>query len=344
MVFYHSFRETSVSQEFGRGGRDSEHFRYGECGSIRTGLTEMLNIEHQIERENLEAIPSRSFIGKKHKSFHRQTHFQVQTRASAKSRSATASLTKLNPNANPFIAAASLTKLNPNANPFIPKPIEWEKLPLSPLDTSLSPSFDLDFNEKSVRSSIDEVGSFDSTDVLFMQPYPMDVSLQKTRGLSFSEYEARDQQQISGVDRHIFRDSAMVDNHDKMHNFPNVRENMNYTETKCYHCGCVGHMAVECYIKKQGFDVVCFQCLGTGTGHTKCPKTPKKEEFGIGEIESPVMYKSDCLNEDRTLKGHPAKLGKFDIGGRTWSRNSKLGQLRTLENDRLFNQILAPKI
>jgi len=329
MVFYHSFRETSVSQEFSRGGRDSEHFRYGECGPIRTGLTEMLNIEHWIEQENLEAIPSRSLMEKKLESFQRQTHFQVQTRASAKSRSN---------------GTASLTKLNPNANPFIPKSIEWEKLPLRPLDSSLSPSFDLDWNEKSVRSPIDEVASFDSNDGLFMQPYPMDVSLQRTRALSFPEYEPRDEQQISGVDRHIFQDSAIVDNHDQVHNFPNLRENMNYTKTKCYHCGCVGHMAVECYIKKQGFDVVCFQCLGTGHKAAECPKTSKNEEFGIVEIESPVRYKSDCLNQDQTLQGRPAKPRKNDIGGRTWDRNTNLSQQRSLENERLFDQILALKI
>jgi len=177
-----------------------------------------------------------------------------------------------------------------------------------------------------------------------MQPYPMDVSLQRIRALSFPEYEPRDEQQISGVDRHIFQDSAIVDNHDKLHNFPNLRENMNYTKTKCYHCGCVGHMAAECYIKKQGFDVVCFQCLGTGHKAAECPKTPKNEEFGIVEIESPVSYKSDCLNQDRTLQGRAAKPEKIDIGGRTWNRNTNLSQQRTLENERLFDQILALKI
>jgi len=248
MVFYDSFRETSVSQEFCGGGR---------------------------------------------------------TPASAKCRSNT---------------TTSLTKLNPNANPFTPTPIEWEKLPLRPLDSSPSPLFDLDFNERSFRSPIDEVTSFDSSDVLFMQPYPMNVPLLK-RSLSCPEYDPRAQQQISCVDRHIFQDSAIVDSH-MIHNFPDPREKMNYTETKCYHCGCVGHMAVECDIKKQGYDAARFQCVGTSLKAAKYPKIPEKEESGMVEAESPVMYNSDYSNQNMTLKGSPAQLGKIDIRDKTWHRNS----------------------
>jgi len=159
---------------------------------------------------------------------------------------------------------------------------------LRPLDSSPSPLLDLDFNERSVRSPIDEVTSFDSSDVLFMKPYPMDVSLMK-RAFSCPEYDLRDQQQISGVDRHIFQDSAIVDSH-MIHNFLDLREKMNYTETKCYHCGCVGHTAVECDITKQGYDAVRFQCLGTSHKGAKCPKIPEKENFGIVDTEYPVMY------------------------------------------------------
>merc|ERR1719233_458925 len=158
----------------------------------------------------------------------------------------------------------------------------------------------------------------------------MDVSLQKTR-------------EISGVDRHIFEDSAIVDSH-MMHNFPNLREKMNYTETKCNHCGCVGHMAVECDIKNEGFAAVCFYCSGTGHKAAECPRTPKKEEFGLVETESPVTYTSDILNQNTTLKGSPPQLGKIDTGEKTWNRNSNLGQRGDLENERLFDQILGLKI
>jgi len=236
-------------------------------------------------------------------------------------------------------ATASLTKLNPNANPFTPTPIEWEKLPLRPPDSSLSPLFDLDFNERSFRSPIDEVTSFDSSDVLFMQPYPINFPLLK-RSMSCPEYDPRAQQQISGLDRHI--DSAIVDSL-MIHNFPDLREKMNYTETKCYHCGCVGHMAVECDTKKQGYDAVHFQCLGTNHKAAKCQKIPEKEESGMVETESPVMYNSDYLYQNMTLKGSPAQLGKIDIRDKTWNRNSNLGQRRALENGRLFDQVLALK-
>jgi len=315
MVFYHSVGETLVSQEFDRCGSDSEHLRSGEYSHFRTGSTETLNIEHHLERENFEAKPSKSSMGKKFESFQCQPDFQDQMRASAKSGSS---------------ATTSLTKLNPWANPFIPKPIEWEKLPLRPLDPNLSPSFDLDFDERSVRSPIAEDASLDSSDVMFMQPYPLDVSSQKTRDFSFPEYEPRYQQQISGIDQHIFQDSSIVDSHGMIHNFPGPTEKINYTEKKCYHCGCFGHLAIECYIEKKGFDAVCLHCLGTGHQTAKCPKRPKKEEIGIVETDSPVMYKSDYLNQDTTLKASPAKLGDIGIGGRTWNRNSNLRQQRTL--------------
>jgi len=328
MAFYHSVGETLVSQDIGRCGRDSEHLRSGEYSPFRTGMTETLNMEHQLERENFEAIPSKSFMGKKFESFRRQPDFQVQMRASAKSRSN---------------ATTSLTNLNPWANPFIPKPIEWDKLPLRPLDPILSPSFDLHLNERSVRSPIDEDDSFDSSDVMFMQAYPLDVSSQKTRAFSFAEYQPRDQQQLSGIDQHIFQNSAIVDSHGMIHNFPRPTEKVNYTEMRCYHCGGVGHAAIECYSKKKGFDAVCFHCLGTGHKTAKCPKRPKKEEIGIVETDSQI-YESDYLSQDTTLKASPAKLGDIDIGGRTWNRNSNLRQHRTLANERLFDQILALKI
>jgi len=329
MVFYHSVEETLVSEDFGRCGRDSEHLRSGEYSPFRTGLTETLNIEHQLERENFEVTPSKSSLGKKFESFQRQPDFQDQMRDSAKSRSD---------------ATTSLTKLNPWANPFIPKPIEWDKLPLRPLDPNRSPSFDLDFDDRSDRSPIDEDASFDSSDVMFMQPYPLDVSSQQTRAFSFPEYEPRDQQQISGIDQHIFQDSAIFDSQGMIHNFPSPTEKISYTEKKCYHCGSVGHVAIECYMKKKGFDAVCFHCFDTGHKTAKCPKRSKKEEIGIVETNSPVMYKSDYLNQDSTLKASPAKVGDIDIGGRTWNRNSNLHQQRTLRNERLFDQILALKI
>jgi len=243
MVFYHSVGEKLVSQEFGKCGRDSENLRSGEYSPFRTGLSESLNIEHQLKRENFEAILSKSSLGKKFESFQRQPDFQDQMRDSAKSSSN---------------ATTSLAKLNPWANPFIPKEIEWDKLPLRPLDTNLSPSIDLDFDERRVISPMDEDASFDFSDVMFMQPYPL------TRAFSFPGYEPRDQQQISGIDQHIFQDSAIVDSQGMRRNFSTPTENIDYTEKKCYHCGCAGHVTIDCYMKNEGSVPVRFHCFGTG--------------------------------------------------------------------------------
>jgi len=306
MVFYHSVREPSVSQECSGGRRNSELLRYVECSPIRTGLTDTLNIKHQLEleQENLEAISLKSAIGKRFGSLQRENDFQGQTWACAE------------PKSN---ATASLTKLNPKANPFTPRPIEWDKLPLRPIDPALYSSVDLEFNERSVHSPIAESVSFDFSDVMFnrfMQPYPMEVSLQETRAFNFPEYEPMDQQQMSGVDRRIFQDSAFVDSRD----MTNPTEKMNYSETKCYHCGCVGHLAVECYMRKQGFDAVCFHCCCTGHNAANCPK---QEEIRMVDIHSPVKYKTDPDNETNT-KGITAKFGKMDIGERTWNLYSDL--------------------
>jgi len=316
MLFYHSCREPSVSQEFSTGRRDSELSRYAQYSPIRTSWTKTFNIEHQLEQENLEAIRSKSAMGKRFESFQHETDFQVQTRASAE------------PMSN---ATASVTKLNPKANPFSPRPIEWDKLPLRPHDPTLS-SFDLELSERSVHNPIAESVSLDFSEVMFnrfMQPYPIEISPWEIRAYNFPEYEPRNQQQMSGVDWRIFQDSAIVDSHDMIHNFPNPTEKPNYTETKCYHCGCIGHLAVDCYVRKQGFDAVCFRCRGTGHKAANCPIKPEQEGIRMADTKSPVRYKTDS-DEDTTTKGIVAKFGKMDIEGRTWNRNSDLTSAMSL--------------
>jgi len=308
MVFYHSVREPAVYQESSSGRRDSELLRYVECSPMLTGLTDTLNIEHQLEQENLEAMSLKSGFGKRFESFQRETDFQGQTWACAE--------TKSN-------APTSFTKLNPKANPFTPREIEWDKLPLRPIDPTLYSSFDIEFSERSVHSPIAESVSFDFSDAMFnrfMQPYPMEISPQETRAFNFPEYEPRNQQQMSGVDRRIFQDSAIVDSRDMIHNYPNPTEKLNYSEAKCYHCGCVGHLAVECYMRKQGFDAVCFHCCCTGHKAANCPN---QEEIRMVDIHSQVKYKTDPDN-DTSTKEITAKFGKMDIGGRTWNLNSDL--------------------
>jgi len=309
MAFYHSSRKPSVSQEFSSCQRDSGLYRYAEYSPIRTGLTKTLNIENQLEQESLEAVSSKSAIGKRFERFQRETDFQDQTWASGEPRSN---------------ATASLTKLNPKANPFIPRPIEWDKLPLRPLDPTLYPSSDLEFSEGSLHSPIVESVSYDFSDVMFdrfMPPYPMEVSPQETRAFNYPEYEPSNQQQM--IDRHIFRDSSIVDSHDMLHNFPNPTEKLSYTERKCYHCGCVGHLAVECYFREQGFDAVRFQCYGTGYKAANCPKKAEKKDSRMVDTNSTMKYRTGS-DDDTTTNGITAKFGEMNIGGRTWNHNSDL--------------------
>jgi len=315
MAFYHPFGKPSVSQEFSSCQRDSGLFRYDEYSTVRTGLTKMLNIEHQLERESLEAVSSKSAIGERFESFQRESDFEG----------------KPGPVVNQGQmqnATASLTKLNPKANPFIPRSIEWDKLPLRPVDPTLYPSSDLEFSEKSLHSPVGESVSYDFSDVMFdrfMQPYPMEISPQETRAFNFPGYEPRNQQQMIDrmIDRQLFQDSSMVDSHDMLHNFPNQTEKFSYTETKCYHCGCVGHLPVECYFREQGFDAVCFQCYGTGYKAASCPKKAEKKDSRMVDTNSTMKYRTGS-DDETTTNGITAKFGEMDIGGRTWNHNSDL--------------------
>merc|ERR1719193_2470294 len=50
---------------------------------------------------------------------------------------------------------------------------------------------------------------------------------------------------------------------------------------KCYHCGCVGHMAQECARRIQGDDIVCFACYETGHKASDCPTKIETHETKI---------------------------------------------------------------
>jgi len=95
----------------------------------------------------------------------------------------------------------------------------------------------------------------------------------------------------------------MDESHDMIDNFSNGRKKPN-SDKKCYHCGCVGHMARKCFIKKQGFRAVCFKCLGTGHKAVKCPKKLTTERFKIVETDSLAMQTQEDWETQARRKRH----------------------------------------
>lgn len=166
-LYYPSYRETSVSQTVGRGRTNLEHYRYGEYGRSQRFNETSTNMEHQFEQLSIGVDRSKIFKGKKFETIQPKSQFQDQTPSSH--------LNKSN-------AFASSTKFNPEAKTFVPKAIEWDKLPLRPCESSQSVSLESDSYERSVCSSIEELTSLCSSDVVFVRPHSVHVSPQKRSG------------------------------------------------------------------------------------------------------------------------------------------------------------------
>jgi len=319
-LYFPSYGETSVSQKLGRGRTNSEHWRYGGYRQIQRFNEASTNIEHELEQLNIGENRSKIFKSKKLETIQPEPHFQGRTSSTYVNKSK---------------AFASPTKFDPEAKPFVPKAIDWDKLPLRPCEFSLSSSLESESYERSVCSSIEDT-SFGSSDVMFMRPNSVDFSLQE-RSSILPEMKPRIWQEMCGIGQFLSQDFHMNDSHDKTCTFSYAEEKTNCRVKKCYHCGCVGHMARKCHMRKQGFDAVCFECRGSGHKAARCPNKLNREQCKTIKTDPMMMRKADCPMSKKKLREIQATLNRRLIEGRRW--NNWVPQRRMEWNERFFNQL-----
>jgi len=320
-LYYPAYRETSVSQELGRGRTNLEHWRYGEYRESQRFHETSTNIEHHLKQLNIGGDWSKTFKRKRFETIQPKPHFQGQT-----------SSTNVNNKSNAF---ASSTKFNPEAKPFVPKGIEWDKLPLRPFESSLSSSLESDSYERSICSSIDDLTSFGSSDVMLVRPNSVDVSLQKRSGM-IPEMKSSIWQKMSSIGQFLSQDFHMNDCRDKICKVSYAAGKTHCRDKKCYHCGCVGHMARKCHMRKQGFDAVCFECGGTGHKAAQCPIKLNRESKTI-KTGPMVLRKADCPISKKKLREIQATAARRLIEDRSY--HNWLLQRRMEWNERYFDQL-----
>jgi len=125
----------------------------------------------------------------------------------------------------------------------------------------------------------------------------------------------------------------MIDSRDKSCKLSDDAEKMHWREKKCYHCGCVGHMARKCNMRKSGFDAVCFECQGTGHKAAQCPDKLNRKEYKTIKTNPMVM----CPMSKKKLREIQAKLSRRLIEERSW--NNWVRQQRMRWNERFFYQL-----
>jgi len=320
-LYYPSSRETSVSQTVGRGRTSLEHCRYGKYGRSQRFNETSTNIEHQFEQLSIGLDRSKIFKGKKFETIQPDSHFQDQTPSS---------------HVNKSKAFVSSTKFNPEAKTFVPKAIEWDKLPLRPCESSLSASLESESYERSVCSSIEDVTSFGSSDVVFVRPNSVHVSLENRSGI-LPEIKPSIWQKLGSIDKFLSQDFHMNDSRDESCELLYGAEKTQCREKKCYHCGCVGHMARKCHMRMQGFDAVCFECRGTGHKAAQCPDKLNREGYKTVKTHPMMMRKADCPMSKKKLTEIQATLSRRLIEGRRW--NNWVRQQRMGWNERFFYQL-----
>jgi len=236
----------------------------------------------------------------------------------------------------------SKTKLNPEAKPFVAKPIEWDRLPLGPRESCFSHTFDSDSYDASVisYSSSDDNYMIASNDGIYKIQQRLASALVPKKAHILPTMNDRYYHQPSYTDSLVFQDTLMDESRDIMvGNFSNIRRKDDpYYKKKCYHCGSLGHMAMECSRRKWGFDAVCFVCRQTGHKAAQCPTNGKTETSRMDTADSMYMQETDALMRNMCLNKSPVGLKHNTIVGPNWSGNTRLSRAKTLMNNRASRQ------
>jgi len=202
--------------------------------------------------------------------------------------------------------------LNPHATPFVSKSIDWGKLPLRTSESSFSLSPKSESYDQSINSMSDDVTT------------------------TFCSSENRTYNcQMSCLDWYILQNS-----YNKRERMETAEENSQFSKKldtykgkKCYHCGCVGHMAKVCPRKQQGLEAVCFQCGKTGHKYSDCPFVGKTDVFKHDPVTSPRNQKIKSSTYDQISNDNPY----------THKKSSKRTRKRLTKQNEIVSPILSKK-
>jgi len=226
----------------------------------------------------------------------------------------------------------TFTKLNPDAKEFVSKSIDWHKLPLKPKDSPVLESIDF---EASILNITDRLAGFTSNDGRFTvprlaPPLPLPETARISSVVPSTYAYPRNRNESFG-----FRDNYITENK-PTEKTDRLRQKNEFPGKQCYHCGNLGHMAVDCSRRKLGFDAVCFTCQETGHIASVCPNDPKiqQEKDENLPIQIQKQQHSDHKAYPTAQVLVPSSRPK-NKPTRSSSHNNKLVERKRAKNNRL---------
>jgi len=255
MVFYGSFSETLVSKAKGMGRPQIRKGGYDEDHISRNLVVELSNgVKNPTEWSNFVAMSSSAAAeATKVRSSQREPYFSIQ-------------------NFNEMVydeqkqKSLSSIRLNPDAKTFVGKSIDWTRVPLRTSESSVSLSPHSESYDPSIFSISDDVTTtYCSSDGIFTR---QNWALQRESFIP-PDLNPRYHYPPGLVGSWVLQN---IDEYSQLRKKPE-----SYIGKKCYHCGCVGHMAKDCPRRKQGLEAVCFECNVTGHKASDCPTKSKSD-------------------------------------------------------------------